>query len=320
MVGAVLVNRGELVGAGYHHQAGFPHAEVNALEDAGENARGATLYVTLEPCSTRGRTPPCTDAIRAAGIARVVVGCLDANPRHCGGGIAILRAAGIRTTTGVLEPACRRLNESFFWWIAGGRPFVTLKMAMTLDGKIATRSGQSKWITGAPARRRVQRLRQWADAVMVGGETVLQDDPELRVRTPSGWSPQPRVFVWTGRPLPPAARICRESASAPPETVKPVGREEWLAFLRKCGDRRITALLIEGGGELAAAALQARIVNRVEWFVAPKILGGRHSRPVVGGEDPDSLEEALPLREITTRRIGDDLLITGYCADVYRFD
>jgi len=319
MVGAVVVKNGVEIGAGYHRKAGTPHAEVNALNAAGKEARGATLYVTLEPCCTQGRTPPCTDAIIEAGVSRVVIGCLDTNPRHRGAALPILRSAGMDVVSGVLEDACRQLNEAFFWWIRTGRPFVALKLAMTLDGKIATPAGQSKWITGANARSRVQRLRQWADAIMVGGETVRLDDPQLTVRQPAGWPCQPHPFVWTSRELPAEARV-RRSAGGPVTSAKPVSQHEWLDFLRNLGSRDMTALLLEGGGELAAAALKARIVNRVDLFVAPKILGGRDSRPVVGGAPPNSLSEAVALLKMTTRRVGNDLLISGYCENVYRTD
>jgi diaminohydroxyphosphoribosylaminopyrimidine deaminase/5-amino-6-(5-phosphoribosylamino)uracil reductase len=316
MVGAVVVKRDVQVGVGYHRKAGTPHAEVHALRDAGQQAQDATLYVTLEPCSTHGRTPPCTDAILRAGIARVVIGCLDANPRHCGNAVHLLREKGIAVDVGVLEPACRNLNDAFFWWIATGRPFVVLKLAMTLDGRIATRAGQSKWITGPRARKRVQRLRQWADAIMVGGETVRLDNPELTVREPTGWQPQPRPFVWTAKSIPADARI-NTTTPGGATAAKPETQQDWLAFLGKLGGQDVTALLLEGGGELAASALRAHIVNRVDLFVAPKLLGGRNSRPAVGGPDPESLQQAMDLLDITTRRVGNDLLITGICADVY---
>jgi len=319
MVGAIVVNAGREVGSGWHHHAGEPHAEVNALRAAADQAPGAALYVTLEPCSTRGRTPPCTDAILQAGIRRVVVGCLDANPEHAGRGIELLRKAGVETVTDVLEAPCQALNEAFFWWIRHRRPFVLLKMGMTLDGKIATAQGQSQWITGSAARRRVQRLRQWSDAIMIGGETARLDDPSLTVRTPHHWPVQPRPCVWTARELPSNLKICRERPE-PPLCAKPKSPEEWLDFLTKLGSEDVTALLIEGGGELAAAALKAGIVNKVVFFVAPKILGGRHSRPVVGGPDPDTLTEALDLCNVRTGKVGTDLLITGYCKHVYGTD
>ena len=318
MVGAVIVRDGHEVGAGFHRRAGTPHAEVHALAAAGEGARGATLYVTLEPCSTTGRTPPCTDAILRAGVARVVIGCRDPNPNHAGRGVSILLEHGVAADVGVEQEACERLNEAFFCWIRHKRPFVLLKMAMTLDGKIATAAGQSKWITGPKARRHVQRLRQWADAIMVGAETVRQDDPGLTVRTPRNWWRQPRKLVWTRRRALPRHHAIW--AGSPPDFAGPQSRAEWLSLLHRLGRDEVTALLVEGGGELAAACLRAGAVDKVAFFVAPKILGGRDSRPVVGGDTAGALAEALPLEGLTTRRLGDDLLITGYVTDVHRAD
>lgn len=319
LVGAVVVRDGVPVGEGYHHAAGTPHAEVHAIAAAGERADGSTLYVTLEPCCTQGRTPPCTDAIRRAGIRRVVVGCTDANPRHAGRGCALLESWGVEVTTGVLEPACVALNEAFFWWIRQRRPFVLLKMAMTLDGRIATAAGESRWVTGPAARRRVQRWRQWADAIMVGGTTVIADDPALTVRQPRGWARQPLRCVWSSRPVP-SDRAVAADPEHPPLVAKPLTPAEWLAFLADLGRRDVTALLLEGGGELAAAALRAGVVNQVAFFVAPKILGGRGSRPVVGGPDPVRLADALALDRLRAERVGEDLLITGYCTNVHRTD
>ncbi len=319
LVGAVLVREGRVVGEGFHQRAGTPHAEVHAIAAAGEAAAGATLYVSLEPCCTHGRTPPCTEAIRRAGIRRVVAGCVDANPRHAGRGLEQLREWGIETTVGVLEEACRDLNESFFWWARNRRPFVLLKLAATLDGRIATASGQSRWISGPAARHRVQRLRQWADAVMVGGATVLADNPSLTVREPARWPRQPLRCVWTSRALPPGLAVASDP-ERPPVLAKPVTTEQWLAFLSDLGRRDITALLLEGGGELAAAALRAGIVNKVAFFLAPRILGGRGSRPAVGGDDPARLEDALPLGRLRVERVGEDLLITGYCRHVHGAD
>jgi len=311
MVGAVVVRDGVEVGAGYHHAAGEPHAEPLALAAAGTLAHGAILYVTLEPCSTWGRTPPCTDAIVAAGIRRVVVGTLDPNPKHAGRGIDILRQNGIHVRVGVEQEKCTTLNEAFFCWIQQGRPFVLLKMAMTLDGKIATRSGDSRWITSAPARRRVQRFRQWADAVMVGAGTVRADDPELTVRTPRNWPRQPVRIVWTRqRELSRTYRIWSGPGGAP-LFAGPRTKGDWEKFLRDLGTRGITALLIEGGGELAAAALRAEAVDKVAFFVAPKLLGGRDSRPVVGGVNPECLEDAVPIEDMRCEKVGPDFLFTG---------
>lgn len=319
MVGAVIVRDGHLVAQGCHLRAGDAHAEVNALHKAGGAARGATLYVTLEPCSTAGRTGACTDAIRAAGIARVVVGSTDPNPAHNGQGIEQLRTDGIDVEIGILEPECRRINDAFFCWIQHGRPFVVLKLAMTLDGKIATASGESKWITGPQSRRRVQRLRCWADAVMVGAETVRRDDPELTVREPRGWARQPLRLVWTRADgVPPGTKLAAAQAGNPVRCVKADSPAAWRAFLRQLGKEEITSLLIEGGGELAGACLRAGVVDKVAFFVAPKLLGGRDSRPAVGGASPCSLTDAIAVRHMTTQRLGNDLLITGYISDVHR--
>lgn len=324
MVGAVVVRDGDIVGRGYHHRAGEPHAEPNALDDAGEAARGSTLYVTLEPCSTQGRTPPCTERILRSGIARVVYASQDANPAHRGAAEGILRAAGIEVAHGILARECDRLNEDFFWYITRKRPFVTLKMAATLDGRIATASGASQWITGAKARSDVQKLRRRAGAILVGGTTVELDNPSLTVREPADWPRQPQRLVWTSRPLPPTCKLCTDGGNAP-RTAKPVSTEEWLAFLARLGTEGVMNLLLEGGGELAAAALQARIVNKIVFYYAPKILCGRGSRPLVGGMDPSSLSEALEVEDVETELFAEwehsaTIKVTGYCKDVYRAD
>ncbi len=320
MVGAVVVRDGVPVGRGYHEQAGMPHAEVNALADAGPDARGATLYVTLEPCSTHGRTPPCTQAIERARIQRVVVGCTDANPHHAGRGLHQLQSAGIDVVTDVLEHNCRKLNEAFFWWVRTGRPFVVLKMGMTLDGRIATAGGDSQWITGTRARAHVQRLRRWADVIMVGGETVVRDNPSLTVRVPRNWPRQPQKIVWTQQEKTDRQLKIWADSDAPPLFVKPQTAQQWQDFLSTLGERGITALLLEGGGELAAAALRAGAVNRLDFFVAPTILGGRGSRPVIGGADPGSLLQGLPISGMECRKAGKDLHITGYPDNVHRTD
>ena len=311
MVGAVVVKDGQIIGRGYHHQAGEPHAEINALREAGSAAKGATVYVTLEPCSTFGRTPPCTDALIRAGVARVVVGATDPNPRHAGRGLAVLEQAGIATVTGVAEAACAALNEAFFCWITTGRPFVLLKMAMTLDGKIATASGDSQWITGPAARNRVQWLRQWADAVMVGGETVRRDHPGLTVRQVPDWPCQPRRLV-VSRTLTPVTAATLLAPGPDPEILAPADSDAWRAELTRLGGEQVTALLVEGGGELAGTLLAAGVVDKVEFHVAPKLLGGTHSRPVVGGPDPLKLAEALPLSRVTVEPLDDDFIFTGY--------
>ncbi|MCF7854330.1 MAG: bifunctional diaminohydroxyphosphoribosylaminopyrimidine deaminase/5-amino-6-(5-phosphoribosylamino)uracil reductase RibD [Candidatus Pacebacteria bacterium] len=320
LVGALVVREAQLVGKGYHERAGEPHAEVHALRDAGEAARGATLYVTLEPCSTSGRTPPCTEAIINAGIRRVVIGCRDPNPAHEGRAMQRLRNAGIEVVCNVLKASCAALNEAFFCWVRHHRPFVILKLAMTLDGKIATAAGESKWITGDKARAHVQHWRQWADAILVGGETMRMDNPSLTVRTPADWPCQPRKLVWTRRnAVGNDLKVCSDPQNMP-RCIRPESPQAWRTFMRTLGDEEITALLVEGGGELAAACLRAQVVDKVMFFVAPKILGGRNSRPAVGGANPPSLREAVGLHEMRSRRIGKDLLITGYLSNVHRLD
>ncbi|MFA6816564.1 MAG: bifunctional diaminohydroxyphosphoribosylaminopyrimidine deaminase/5-amino-6-(5-phosphoribosylamino)uracil reductase RibD [Lentisphaeria bacterium] len=313
MVGAVVVKDGKLIGKGYHQKAGEAHAEVNALRSAGAIAEGADVYVTLEPCCTFGRTPPCTSALLKAKVRRVIIGCMDANPNHRGKAVKILGEGGIEVSSNILEKECRLLNEHFFWWIQEKRPYVCLKMAMTLDGKIATKSGDSQWITGAAARNYVQKLRKLADAIMVGGETARLDNPSLKVKSPKNWPMQPKPYIWTSRELPDSLSIKSECRAVKPQTQK-----EWIAFLSKLGRENCSVLLLEGGGELAASALQAGIVNKVYFFVAPKILCGRSSRPVVSGENPSGLADALPIEDMKCKKVGDDFLWTGYYKNVYR--
>ena len=310
LVGAVVVKNNKIIGQGYHHRAGKPHAEVNALADAGDAARDADIYVTLEPCSTFGRTPPCTQAIINAGIKKVFIGSVDPNPAHAGKAVEILENAGIETVCGIEKEACDKLNEAFFHWITTKKPFVILKMAMTLDGKIATAEGKSKWITGPDARQRVQRLRQWCDAIMVGGETVRKDSPGLIVREAgSNWK-QPVKLIATCSmndddlleyfPDGSARAVCPESPG------------DWENLVTELGKDNITALLVEGGGELAAEVLNAGIVNKIEFHIAPKILGGKESRPVVGGKNPLSLNEAHMLKGYKLETAGNDIIVSGY--------
>ncbi len=310
MVGAVIVRDGKVIGEGWHHRPGGAHAEVEALRDAerrGEDVTGAEIYVTLEPCSTFGRTPPCTEALIRAKLSRAVIGCTDPNPEHAGRGMEILRSHGIETEIdSANEPAARKLNESFFKWITVRRPFTLLKMAVTLDGRIATASGDSKWITGAEARERVQFLRWGCDAILVGGETFRRDVPRLDVRDSEGRIIRsPRKLV-ACRSLP-EGEISYEHGTA---EVCHIG--EWGEFLDRLGKENCTLLLIEGGGELAASALRAKAVDKVEFHIAPKILGGAHSRPAVGGEDPLKLVQALELQDVEYIQAGRDMIVSGY--------
>ena len=309
MVGCVLVRDGEIIGEGYHHAAGMPHAEVEALRSCKDPA-GATAYVTLEPCCTTGRTPPCTEALIRAKVAEVVIGALDPNPNHAGRGVKVLQEAGIRVRTGICRRACEELNYPFFKWITTGKPYVVLKMAMTLDGKIATASGDAKWVTGEEARKDVQHLRKLAGAIIVGSETARLDHSRLTIRDVPDWPHQPARFI--------AGKSQMEgftSVDLPDEAA-------WDLFLNKLGQDRCLYLMIEGGGVLAGRALQAGIVDEVVFYVAPKLLCGGKSRPVTGGDDPGLLAEALQVDRLRTHRTGQDLRINGYIkgswADVYR--
>ena len=357
MVGAVLVKGGQIIGRGWHRRAGLPHAEIEALRDAqkrGHNPRGATLYVTLEPCCTHGQTPPCTEAIVATGIKRVVVGAVDPNPNHAGKGFQILKRAGIAVTVAgssccddrtarravptTLADECAKLNEAFNHWIVRRTPFVTVKAAMTLDGKIATASGESKWITAAKSRAHGMKLRQGADAILVGINTLLSDDPRLTVRSQRPvvrGQKQPRRIVLDslGRTPLNAKVVSDEHAalttivvgkSAPKQRVASLARRVnvviaprikssidlcWL--LKRLGAENVTSLLVEGGGEVNASFLLGGFAQRVAFFYAPKILGGRDSRKGVAGEGVGKLSEVIQLGEVEWRKLGEDLLMTA---------
>jgi diaminohydroxyphosphoribosylaminopyrimidine deaminase/5-amino-6-(5-phosphoribosylamino)uracil reductase len=332
----------KVVAGGFHVRAGSPHAEVNALTAAGGRARGATLVVTLEPCNHTGRTGPCTEAILAAGITRVVIGAPDPNPHVAGGGAARLRAAGVEVVAGVMAAECAALNAGWAHWVATGRPFVTLKLATTLDGRIAARTGASQWITGPPARRRGHELRAESDAILVGAGTALADDPRLGVREIAALSDEAgppldplRVLVDSRLSVPPAARLfARGDAGVVVATASPTaggraaaikstgatvwrlagedGRVDLAALIARLGSmtpRPVTRLLVEGGGEIAASLLRADLVDRVKLFMAPRFMGG-DGLPAIAGlgvTHPDAaprfvLDEAV--------RVGDDLELT----------
>lgn len=348
MVGAVVVQGSRVIGRGWHERAGGPHAEITALRQAQQGrhrVRGATLYVTLEPCSTRGRTPPCTEAIIGAGLSKVVAGATDPNPRHGGRGFTILRRAGLAMVHGVLAEECERLNEAFNHWIVRRTPFVTVKAAMTLDGKIATAAGESKWITGAEARHWGLKLRQGADAILAGINTVLADDPSLTVRvrgrqrrrivldamarTPLGAkvvsdeqaalttivvsksAPKERVAALAGRVkvlVAPVAKGRRRQAGrgapGPPRLDL-----RWL--LKRLGAEEVTSLLVEGGGEVNASFLFEGLAQRIAFFYAPKVLGGREARPAVAGAGARTLDQTLNLSGTEWRRLGPDWLLSA---------
>ncbi len=337
MVGAVIVKDGQVVGEGYHHQAGTPHAEVLALGQAGERSRGATLYVSLEPCCHFGRTPPCTEAIIKAGVSRLVAAAPDPNPLVAGKGLQILQRAGLSVQSGVLEKEARRLNEIFFKYILARQPFVTLKAAMSLDGKIATRSGDSKWITGSEARDLAQQLRVENDAVLAGIGTVLADDPLLTVRLPGEEKKPLRVVVDSSLRIPLESQIVKTARDYPTVVagVKgrcSVGKKELLsgrgvevwelpasggqvaiqALLDKLGYREVAGLLLEGGSTLNASFHEARAIDKYLFFIAPRIIGGDRAPGPIGGEGIEVLQQALDLKSLQYQRVGSDLLITGY--------
>lgn len=312
MVGAVIVRDGKVIGEGFHRKAGEAHAEINAINDAlrrGHDTEKSTIYVTLEPCSSYGRTPPCTDAIIAHKFSRVVIGSLDPNPKHNGRAVELLRAQGIEVEYGVESAACAKLNAAFFHWVTTGRPLVMLKMAMTLDGNIATASGNSKWVTGSEARKRVQRLRRLSDAIIVGGNTVRCDHPQLTVREPENWERQPMRFIASTTFTEAEKNEFFPDGNA--EIVDLSTPELWEKFLRDAGEKKMTAILLEGGGVFAGSALRAGVVDYVEYHIAPKLLCGA-GRQVSGGEAPELMSHARQLFNMDVERCGDDIIVSGY--------
>jgi diaminohydroxyphosphoribosylaminopyrimidine deaminase/5-amino-6-(5-phosphoribosylamino)uracil reductase len=326
-VGAVVVRDGRVVGTGWHARAGGPHAEVVALRAAGERAFGADLYTTLEPCDHFGRTPPCSLAILAGGIRRVVVGSRDPNPLVRGRGMARLRRAGVEVVRGVLEEECRRLNAPWITFVTRRRPYVTLKAAVTLDGKIATRDGDARWVSGPEARAWVHQKRSEVDAVLVGAGTARADDPALTARLPGGRDPV-RVVLDTDLELPARLRLFRERSPAPTlvahasagrrrlpgvELVRcrrGAGGVDLHDLLGKLAARGITQLLVEGGAAVHARFLAEELVDEVAVFVAPKILGG-DGLSLSRGRGPSRMAQALRLEDVRVERLGDDVLVTG---------
>ena len=334
-VGCVIVNEGGIVGEGWHRKAGTPHAEVHALRMAGELARGADVFVTLEPCAHYGKTPPCTEALIRAGVARVFVGMTDPNPLVSGRGLAALRDASIHVECGVLENECRRVNEPFVKHVTTGRPFVILKSAMTLDGKTATSTGDSRWVTNELSRRYAHRLRAMVDAVMVGVGTLIADDPQLTCRMGVRGRDPSRVIVDSRLRTPPTAALFGLASSArtliattEPESVRAGalvdagaellpcreedGRVDLADLLLRLGARGVQSVLLEGGRELAGAALRGGLVARVLLFYAPKILCSEDGFGLCGGPGPRLMADAKRLRDITVRRFGEDILVSGY--------
>ena len=339
LVGAIVLDAdGEIAGRGWHQKAGEPHAEVLALEEAGGRARGGILFVTLEPCSHQGRTPPCAPAVVEAGVARVIAAVLDPNPQVQGKGFAHLRAHGVGVETGIMAEEAVRLNEVYFHWWRRGRPFLTLKAAASLDGKIATRSGQSRWITGEEARDAGHQFRNKVDAILVGVETVLKDDPLLTAR-PGGAEGKPlmRVVLDSKLRTPAHARILapRSGSStilaatdaAPPakeealreagaEIIRgeadPEGRVSLAPLLELLGSRGVRHILAEGGGRVHGSFLREGLADRLLYFLAPLVMGDHEAPGAVSGLDEEKLQSLPGLFNVTHEVLGNDLLIQGY--------
>lgn len=347
MVGAILVKDGRIIGKGYHAAAGELHAEVNAINSAKENPRGATLYVTLEPCNHTGRTPPCTQKIIAAAISRVVIAMKDPNPHVIGGGIKALKSHGIAVTCHIAEKRARRLNEAFIKFVQTRYPFVIVKCAATLDGWLATRTHDSKWVTGESARGYVHQVRHAVDAIMVGIGTVRADNPSLTTRlnhpmgnqmdNQEGRDPV-RIVIDPTLSIDSNARLLQIPSAA--ETILVVDKDidaakadrlrqrgitlatglftnasiDFIRLMGYLGNRQITSLLIEGGGGVIGSAFRGGIVDKCLFFFAPKILGGDDGVPICRGTGPTAMKDCLKLASVKTRRFGDDVLIEGYVA------
>lgn len=331
MVGAVIVKDGRIIGEGWHIKYGEPHAERNALASCTESPQGAVMYVTLEPCCHHGKQPPCTDAVLEAGIKRIVVGSGDPNPLVAGKGIKILRKHGVEVTENVMREECDKLNEVFMHYITTGRSFVVMKYAMTMDGKIACYTGDSKWITGEKARNHVQESRHRYSAIMVGVGTVLADDPMLTCRIPGGKNPL-RIICDTNLRTPLSSQIVKSACDVPTiiatccidkEKVKPYeaagcriliteradGHVDLRQLTEKLGKEKIDSILLEGGGTLNWSALESGIVNKVQAYIAPKLFGGSSAKTPIEGTGAASPGDAFMLKNSRLIRLGDDFLI-----------
>jgi diaminohydroxyphosphoribosylaminopyrimidine deaminase/5-amino-6-(5-phosphoribosylamino)uracil reductase len=333
LVGSVIVNDNRIVGIGVHMKAGEPHAEIHAIRMAGEHTRGATIYVTLEPCSHYGRTGPCAVAIREAGIKRVVVASMDPNPLVSGRGVSILQEAGIEVIVGVCEEESRKMNEVFNKFIVQQTPFVTLKSAITMDGKIASFSSDSKWITSDLAREDVHMLRNQNAAILVGVNTVIIDDPQLTTRMPNGRNPvrvildstlrlptgakvvtdgQAPTWVFTTKSHEPEKRKTLESVGVKIFVSEQTGKVNLPEVLQVLGKQLISSLLIEGGSEINASFFENRFVDKMIIYMAPKLIGGQNAPSFLGGTGFDKMSDAVELSDVSVQTLGKDFKFIGY--------
>lgn len=336
LVGAVIIKDGKVIGKGYHEKYGENHGEINALNNAKEDVHGATMYVNLEPCSHFGNVPPCVNRIIESGIKKVVIAMEDPNPIVSGKGIQILKENGLEVKVGVLKKEAEKLNEIFIKYISTGKPFVILKVAMSLDGKIATHTGDSRWITGKRAREYVHILRQRVSAILVGVNTVIVDDPMLNTRLNNIECKDPiRIILDSHGRTPlksnvlntnPSNTIVAVTNNAAKENIKAIekagaevmitpvkdGKVDLQFLMEKLGERKIDSLLIEGGGEINFSFLKEKLVDKVIFFIAPKIIGGETSKTPVEGKGVEYLKDAIDLKDITMCKIGDDIMVEGY--------
>lgn len=341
LVGAIIVKDGRIIGKGYHEKYGENHAEINAFESAIEDTSGATMYVTLEPCSHYGKTPPCADKIIEKNISKVVIGTLDPNPLVSGKGVNKLRDAGIEVITGILEEECLKINEIFMKYIKENKPFVLLKSAMSLDGKIATSIGESKWITGEEARAQVHKLRNEYSAIMVGVDTVIKDNPQLNCRLKDGRNPI-KIIVDSKLRISMESNIVKNARKEPvilattteanEEKINALkdkevrvlvvdsenGKVNLKKLVGKLGELKIDGILLEGGATLAFSAIESGIVDKVNVYIAPKLIGGQGAKTPLGGNGIERLKDAFEIRNMDVRFVGEDILIEGYLKGGHR--
>lgn len=335
LVGAVIVKDNKIIGKGYHEKYGQAHAEVNAINRAKEEIKGSTMYVTLEPCSHYGKTPPCVDKIIENKISKVVIGTLDPNPLVSGNGVRKLRESGIEVVTGVLEDKCKKINEVFIKYITKKIPYVVLKSAMSLDGKIATYTGESKWITGEDSRKEVHRLRNKLSSIMVGVNTVIMDNPELTYRLGEGRNPV-RIIVDSSLRIPTNSKVVSDnyrnntiiattelSSKDKVKELESLGVQVLIIKSKNnkvdlndlaitLGEKGIDSILLEGGATLNYSALEAKIVDKIQIYIAPKLIGGETSKTPIGGKGIDVLKDVFKVSDIAMKSVGGDILIEGY--------